>query len=298
MNTKNGNWHTGAYRIISMFLTVGVFCFAFVYGKELLANADMTGLQDRGYLLVLAFILFALSYVLSSWHWLRVCKTVNSTATNNIQMLSFFASQPYKYLPTSIFSFSYRAKFAKELGLSIKDSSVTQFIENINLIGASIGTATLFYITSNYFVYGLILTGVLCIVAILIYEQNVVIKIPKTNRNIHLRIIIPNFALMMCSWVVAGTAFLMVNFAFGLSVNPLLIISANAAAQAASILAVFAPGGIGVRELTLSLFAASNSAIVMWRMITFAADMLLGFGAVIVIGFVKKNNIRERLRAT
>jgi uncharacterized membrane protein YbhN (UPF0104 family) len=74
-----------------------------------------------------------------------------------------------------------------------------------------------------------------------------------------------------------------VNYSLGLDIDPRLAISANAAGYAVSILAVFAPGGLGVREFTLYLFSVQNPAILLWRLITLAGDLLLGFGAVAYI---------------
>lgn len=278
-------WRKSTYKIISTLLTVGVFYFAFIYGKTLLANADFSELDGKRWLLLGAFFLFGLSYLVSSWHWLRVCKMVNTTVSTK-QMLSFFASQPYKYLPSSIFSFSYRAKFAKQLGLSLKESSLAQLIENIDLVGASIVTSALFYVFYISPGYGVAVMTLCIAAALLIANRNIVIKIPKTNRKIYVKDIVPNFGLMTVSWIIAGCAFLTISYAFNVPVNPMLMISANAAAQAISIMAVFAPGGVGVRELTLALFSINNSVIVTWRLVTFTADMILGFGAVVAIKLV------------
>lgn len=269
-------------KVVNLILTIGVFYFAFKYGKNLLASADFSGLTNRWWALTLAFTFFGISYFIAAWHWLRICRLVDETTAAK-QVVSFFASQPYKYLPSSLFTFSYRAKFARELGLSVKQSSLAQLIENFNLIGAALAVTILFYTLSYSFILGLTVLAAGLLLATGLVRYDVIIPIFKTKRKILTRKLVPNFLLIMVSWVIAGAAFLLVNLGLGLSVNPWLMISANAAAYAVSILSVFAPGGIGVRELTLSFFSANNSSIVLWRLVTFVSDLVFGFGAITLL---------------
>jgi uncharacterized membrane protein YbhN (UPF0104 family) len=275
-------------KVVNFILMLGVFYFAFFYGKDLLAHADFSALSGRWWILIFAFVLFFTAYLISAWHWLRICRLVDE-ATPAKQMIAFFASQPFKYLPSSLFTFSYRAKFAKELGLSLKQSSLAQLIENFNLIGSGLAVTILFYAISYSYLLGTALLVAGLLVAGVLIKYDVVIPIFKTNRKILTRKVVPNFLLVMVSWTIAGLSFLMVNFALGLSVNPWLMISANTAAYVVSILAVFAPGGIGVRELALSFFSANNSAIVLWRLLTFFSDIVLGFGAIVFLRTKFKN---------
>lgn len=276
-------------KIANIVLTAGVFYFAFIYGRSLLREADFSGLMDRWWLVGLAFLVFGLSYIVSSWHWLRVCRVVNQSVDNK-QMLAFFASQPYKYLPSSIFTFSYRAKYAKDLGFGIKPSSLAQLIESFNLIGAGVAVSLLFYILHVSMIMGLIALALGLILAGVLVRYDIVVPIYKTKRKMMARMLVPNFLLMMGVWVVSGLAFLLVNYSLGLSVDPLFIISANAAAYVASILAVFAPGGIGIREAVLSMFSVQNSAVILWRLLTFAADVSLGAIAILNINRVKQKH--------
>ena len=259
-----------------------MFIFAYFYGRSLIESVDLSELDVKWPILFASFIVFFVSYVLLSWHWLRFCKLINEKTTNR-QALSFLASQPYKYLPSSIFTFSYRAKFAKQLGLSVKQSSVAQLLENISLIGSGITVAVVTFVADQSYFYGPGLLTAGLIIAMSLMKFDFRFRVPKTKVTVFARSFIPNFLLAMIMWTVAGCAFVLTNMALGLVVDPVLLISANAAAYVVSILAIFAPGGIGVRELALATYSVNNSAIVIWRLLTFLADIILGFTAAVVI---------------
>lgn len=270
------------FRIINLILTVGLFYFAFIYVRELVRKADFNGLSGHYPLLVLAFLLFILFYAALSWHWLLVCRLVREDVRRK-QALAFTASQPYKYLPTSLFTFSYRAKFAKQLGLPVKDSSYAQVIENFDIIAGGALVCLISWLMSVSYALGFAALALSLLAMYAVRFMKPSVTVPRMSLELPLyRLVLP-FLLVMSAWVISGLSFLLVNRALGLHPDAWMVIAANAGAYAASILAFFAPGGIGIREVVLAAFSIANAPIILWRLLTFAADMTLGFASLIYV---------------
>lgn len=274
-------------QFLNITLTILVFVFAYIYGKDLLSKADFGGLADNYGYLILAYILFFGFYILFSLHWLYICRLIDGRASNK-QILAFFASQPYKYLPTSIFTFSFRAKFAKQAGMPLKQSSYAQLLENFDIVLGGAAVSATLYIYSHSVLYGLLAAVVGVAILGVAHHQKLTIKVPRKNRTIPVYKMASKLLLMCAGWLVAGLSFWCVSKALGFQPNIALMIAANAAAYVASILAVFAPGGIGVRELILKWFSAQNAAVVLWRLLTFSVDIILGISAIFAIRALSK----------
>lgn len=277
-------WLKPTLKVINVILMIGVVFFAYLYGKSLISKADFSGLYNNWWILVLAFVCFLIFYTIMSLHWLKVCRIVDPN-TKPIQILSFFASQPFKYLPSSIFTFSFRAKYAKQLGMSIKKSTYVQLIENFNIIGSGLVVSTTFFAFSQSIILGLLCLIIFALVVYLSIKLKIEITVPfaKGRRKLYIYKLVPSFILMTCAWVVGGLSFWLVSDSLNYTINLSLAISANAVAFVISILAIFAPGGLGVRELTLALFTVQNSTIILWRLLTFVADIIVGGVAILYI---------------
>jgi|GEM_PF-1988693 len=286
---KKNNWLKLTFKVVNFILMVSVVFFAYIYGKSLVSKADFSGLDNNWWILVLAFVCFLLFYVTMSLHWLKVCRVVDPN-TKTIQILSFFASQPFKYLPSSIFTFSFRAKYAKQLGMSVKKSTYAQLVENFNILGAGLVVSITFFVFLHSIILGIICLIIFAIILYLLMKFKIEITIPfiKKRRKLYVYKLVPSFLLMILTWTISGVSFWLVSDSLNYTINPCLAISANAAAFVVSILAVFSPGGIGVRELTLALFSIQNSVIIMWRLLTFITDIVVGVGVITYIAIRRK----------
>jgi uncharacterized membrane protein YbhN (UPF0104 family) len=60
-------------------------------------------------------------------------------------------------------------------------------------------------------------------------------------------------------------------------------------------LAFFAPGGIGVRELVYSSFSVNALAIIYWRIMVFALDFVVGIPSVVAIKYIENKLASEKL---
>lgn len=270
------------FKYLNLLLTVALVYFVLVYGKSLVLDSDFSAISQGYGFLILAVLFFFLFYILSSLHWLMVSRIVQKDA-RSLQVLAFLASQPYKYLPTSFFTFSFRAKFAKKLGLSFRQSTYAQAIENFNILASGAFVGLVFYLVAHFLLVGVLVALIVGSLLIMAMKVKVMWRLPFTEKRIPVGAIVPSFFLMFVAWLIAGVSFIFVNLALGLPVDVWVMIAANAFAYIASILAVFAPGGIGVRELVLSLFMIQPAAVILWRLLTFVSDLVLGFGAVMII---------------
>lgn len=280
MQKNNLNW---SLKIINLVLTLGVFYFAYVYGRGLVRETDFTALHGRLWVLAFSFVLFGIFYLLLSIHWFRICRIIDPSCSKK-QMLAFFASQPYKYLPTSLFTFSYRAKFARDVGLSLKKSTIAQLIENGSIFVSGFLVAGSLYAVSRHAAF-IVLPALFLLIIYVFLPGHITVTIRHRKLKMPTRELLFNVAIASSAWVIAGLSFLGVNYALGLSIDPLLAIAANALAYVTGILAFFAPGGVGVREVILLFFSVASSAIVVWRLLTFVSDLLFGLLANLAIAY-------------
>lgn len=270
-------------KILNLGLTLGVIYFVFRYAKELLEQEEVLELNIDISSLLIAALLFLLFYAILSVHWVASCRLVKGN-TPKRQFLAFFASQPYKYLPSSLFTLSYRAKYARRLGLPIKTSSIAQAIENSSIIVSGFFVAALLYlfITSQLAA----VVAVLALSALYISTPAIInLRIGRLKPALIKKELLYTFSLASIAWLVAGVSFMMAGRAAGIDLTPIISVVANSLAYAAGILTVFAPGGIGVREVVLALFNVAAPAIIVWRIITFVLDILTGLVSVLILYF-------------
>lgn len=242
-------------------------------------------------LVCLSVMLFILFYLVMSCHWLMAVRIFKPDSHKKL-ILSFFASQPYKYLPTSLFSFSFRSKFAKDQGISVVNSAKAQLIENGNMIASGFLCASLALVFIYNYALGLV---IVCMVAALLYavsksSYTASIRLSKNNFSLQPKKVVPLVALALAGWVIAGLALWVLGLATTGSVDALQSVAANSLAFSASILAVFAPGGVGVREYIYAYFGVGVTVIVMWRLLTLVLDIVLGFVAALKIAHLKRRS--------
>jgi hypothetical protein len=274
MNRKN---ITG---VLSVILTVLLLVFAYRYISNMISQIDRDTLEVNWALVGLSGLLFTVFYGVMSVHWHMATKIVDPEVPKN-QSLAFFASQPYKYLPTSLFTFSFRAVYAKKVGLSFKKSSVAQVFENGMMLAANF---SVFMIVYSLHV-NKIVTGLLVLVAIL------GLMLIWGRRELHLRLkgrelhvstvhLLKMFCVAFTGWLISGAAFVTLNHALHLPVDVIDYLAANSLAFSLGLLAFFAPGGIGIRELVYNYFGVNPAAIIYWRILTFVLDFVLGAWAI------------------
>lgn len=274
-------------RLISLVFTIAMLIFAYNYISTIIKQADFHNFIIIWPLLALAALLFFAFYILLSIHWLWACKWIDASSSNT-QFLVFFASQPYKYLPTSAFTFSFRALYAKKMNLGLKSSSAAQIVENLSLLGSNLAVFFVFYFAGYKLTYGFIALAVLLGAGYAITTVDLQIfrfknrRIPISAERILKMLSIGSFA-----WIISGLSFMSLNLALGEAVNVSPYLAANTLAFSLGILSFFSPGGLGVREYVYNLYSVSSIAIISWRLVTFICDMILGMTAIIMLNLCK-----------
>ena len=270
-------------QLTQVVLTIALFAFILLKAQDFLEQVNWSSIAGVWPDIVLAACFFALGFGALSQHWLLVAREIVPTVSSR-QRFAFFASQPYKYLPTSFFTLSFRALYAKELGMSVKDSSKAQLIENINIVAAAFLVASLAWLSAVDLFYGLLaVVGISIVFAFLWKNHHINIHLYKTNSILHMRCWIRAFMWAMLAWTLVGGGFFLLAVSLQENVTFLQAIAATGYAFGAGILAVFAPGGIGVREVIFSSFGFIASTVIVWRCITFVIDLVLGAISILLI---------------
>lgn len=260
--------------VIQVILSIALIVFIFFQAEEFFSQVDWSQFVEHWLAVIVSGLFFLCGYFFMALHWQKVCQLFE-TDINKKQWLAYFASQPYKYLPTSIFTFSFRAVYAKKLGLNLKKSSEAQLVENANLIGSSLTLGLLFFVLATNILYGVIIAIFLTIVVGLLWQHKTFI-IPIVSLKLDLREWLKSVSIVSFGWIVMGLGFYILSLNLESKVDILTAIAANSLATGFGILAVFAPGGIGIRELVFSFFMYASTTILLWRLTTFVVDIVVG----------------------
>jgi hypothetical protein len=208
-----------------------------------------------------------------------------------------------KYIPGGVWHFVGRFGIYKVNGLSGKASTRAMILENIWLLGSAVATGVIgVFLTRFDLIAGLLnlpnhqWLAILFTVLALGLWIGVLMIVHKTMRrhtaeNIPSVFVIAGIGLLL--WTFIGGSFFVMFNGFHLSTAPLFI-GGYAVSWAVGYIAVFAPGGLGVREAALA-FVFSNIASVemiavyaaMNRIIWVIAEVLFG-----LVGMVQKQGMR------
>jgi len=208
-----------------------------------------------------------------------------------------------KYIPGGIWQFVGRFGVYKVNGLSSKASTRAMILENIWLLGSAVATGVIgVFLTRFDLIAGLLnlpnhqwLAILFTILALGLWI--VMLKIVHKTMRRHTAENIPSIFVVagvgLLLWTFIGGSFFVMFHDFPFSAAPLFI-GGYAVSWAVGYIAVFAPGGLGVREAALA-FVFSNIASVemiavyaaMNRIIWVIAEVLFG-----LVGMVQKQGMQ------
>ncbi len=272
-----------ALQIIQAILTLALILVVAWKANDFLVRVDWGMIPSAWFEVVIAAVLFLLGYVLLAEHWLLVAREIVPDLPAK-HRLAFFASQPYKYLPTSFFTLSFRAHYAHKLGMSLKDSTKAQLIENINMVSGAVLLGTIaWYVFIDGRVGAMLLAVLGAFFALLWKYHHVDLHVGAAKIKLHMRCWIRGYLIVLAAWLIIGMGFYVLAHALQPDVDFLRAVAATEYAFSAGIVAIFAPGGIGVREFVFSSFGFVASTVIVWRCITFVVDILLGVGAITIV---------------
>ena len=208
-----------------------------------------------------------------------------------------------KYIPGGIWQFVGRFGVYKVNGLSSKASTRAMILENIWLLGSAVAIGVIgVFLTRFDLIAGLLnlpnhqwLAILFTILALGLWI--IVLKIVHKTMRRHTAENIPSIFVVagvgLLLWTFIGGSFFVMFHDFPFSAAPLFI-GGYAVSWAVGYIAVFAPGGLGVREAALA-FVFSNIASVemiavyaaMNRIIWVIAEVLFG-----LVGMVQKQGMQ------
>ncbi len=218
--------------------------------------------------LVLSTLIFAFSYFIQIWAWYLITLKLKISISFKGTLESWFYSQLGKYLPGKVWLLLSRFYFYESKGKSKKSISVALYIETVTMVMAAclVFLAAQVIFGEKWLSYSLNQSGwlvLLCILGFASLHPRVLQKIlnwvlVRFNREpVSLSISYANvlWILIVCivAWVIGGVGF----YLFVGSVSPvtpeyfLFLTGALAISSTLGLIAIFAPGGLGVREGTL-----------------------------------------------
>lgn len=276
------------YRAVSVVATALLLIFSYRYIDGLLDDDPFRDVDVQWPYMALCVGLFVAFYVLVSLNWIEAAR-ITQPDVDQRQFAVFMASQPFKYMPSSVFIFSSRAVFAKRLGISLKNSSIAQLLENAALGVANLSlfvvlTALRWHVGLGI-AAGLVVVLVVAAVAAYGPEQfRVTLARPAIDVALPVAALLRMFVLCAVGWFLAGLAFVALHEGLSLDgYSTTSLLAANTIAFSASMLAIFAPGGIGVREFVYTQYNVAALPVLVWRIVVFAIDMVVGLFAVAAI---------------
>lgn len=269
-------------------LFLALFCAVLAFAGTRLAR-DLDELDELPQLgpTLLAVAACALFYLFISAAWVRLSGPVIGPRGTRLHM-AFLASQPYKYLPSSIFTFTARVRFARWAGLSWKRAAALSVLDGVLLAGSGAAIWVVGLWPWGTVGVALLAVGVfggwtwIELVLDILWRRRGVTEPPRIDRVQLFQV----SGLYSAGWIASGLAVSALAVGFGADVGlseATNIVRINALAFAASILAVFAPAGLGVRETLLLSADLDAEVIVSWRIVTVGFDIIGGTVGALVL---------------
>ncbi|NOR44735.1 MAG: hypothetical protein GQ534_04040 [Candidatus Delongbacteria bacterium] len=240
-------------------------------------DIDLSNL-NYGYVLP-ALLVTIVSLFIPVFAWKYLLGTLGGNLKISKAMRIWFISNLGRYIPGKVWQISGLIILSGKEGVTKKVSSVSVIYSQIvaNLIGLSLGMF-LFVKDEEKTTHTLMFVGVLIALAILPFVINKlaisalsILKKPKETFEISYGKFIVYVFMQLINWIVMGLAFvLFINVFTELSIfehpTALLILPIS---WTLGLLAIFAPGGIGVREgimtVYLSMFISPGlAAVIPW----------------------------------
>lgn len=269
---------------------------------------NIPAINNLGFLIISFTFLFA-GFIFNGLSWTRVIKQADYPVTIKSGIVSVGLSIFGKYIPGKLWVILGRAEFlTKKYGYSRKSMSAlslnTQFISL--WVGLLLGTIGLLLI-SKLDIYGLSALGLFALLTLIIYTplfhrlfEYLVLKVIKRTINIP-RLNFKN-VLQVLPWFILNWGFWIVSFYFlgeSLTAEPVTFNIAWGFALAGSlgIMAIIAPGGLGVREglltgyLTLAgLELADATTIAVASRLWFLVGEVFIFGIAMILNQINIKN--------
>lgn len=299
------------FDIFSVLLILAVFYFL---GKELLRNwkqISSYSFQFNWSLLLFSSFLYALAFFIFAAGWYLILYYLKQPIRFIETILYFFITQPAKYVPGKIWIAVMRMKFCKPHGVPNSITLLTTGIEGVMEIFAGIYISIIAILQTEFLQkfslwWTFLLTALgltLLVPEIFYFFINLYLKIvkqetlPRDHRASFYQLLFLQITYLAGIFLLGlSQAFFLQSFVpIDIKYLPVLI-SIGGFSHVASILAVFTPSGLGVREgvwyLALKSIMANHIALIysfVSRLWTIVIEALLLFMCLPIL-WLRKNH--------
>jgi len=243
--------------------------------------------------LVAGVFFFIVFYALLAMAWLRTARLYSPSASGRVAM-SFFASQLFKYLPTSVFTVSARVKYSRDVGMKTGEAVKAALLDIAYLVATGLVVWGLF--GGSRLTVAVVVLSIAVAVAWWPNIYALASRLPFAGRVLpdvtpRRRDVGAIAALTTLGWLAAGVSLFLVARGYAVSNSEFDLydgIAFNAVSYVASLLAVFAPAGLGVREALLLQANLPTHVVVSWRVVTTVVDVMVGVGALVAFAMMRR----------
>jgi glycosyltransferase 2 family protein len=262
---------TRRVRLLAQLLLVAAIVFVALRARSLWHGSQIEWSHVDWLALAGALVLAAAGTAAGAFIWLAILRGLG-VRTERRWVWLFFQTQLGKYIPGSVWQYAGRTAVARTHGLPVRDVAMSLPIE---FVAAAIAAGA-----TGAFLLGWWGAAVLAAAVIVL----LVIERPSRVRAVAVPTTIRTTLLFVPVWLILGASFwLCTRGLVGTPAGDLAFyIGAFAIAWLAGLVAIYAPGGIGVREAVLVVFlggriGAADALVVAAasRLILILVDVLL-----------------------
>ena len=317
-----------AWRIVKWLLCGLVVAFV---GRRAVRMFQESGTQDLEFSwswAIAAGAVYGLGWIPSVWFWRRMLMSCGETVPVWDAMRAYFCGHLGKYVPGKATVLVIRSGLLRPCGVPIRLSALTATFETLIMMGVGAALATAlapllfspewlvksptwlqWFVARPWLMAGLVTIGCIGLLPVLAKLLTTVVykltplEMRGEGRSMHLSawLLAEAFGVLIIGWVLLAISLGLTIRAVGGSVSPLDLPVLTGSVSAATVLgfvAIFAPGGLGVREgilivtlQTLRPDVAESQAIaasVLLRLVWFIVEVTIA-GALYFLGSTSSN---------
>jgi uncharacterized membrane protein YbhN (UPF0104 family) len=258
-------------QILRWIIVVVIFVFLGKMVWENWAQVKEASFTFRPVSLILSTLIYAFAYFIQIWAWYLITLKLGIALPFSETLENWFYSQLGKYLPGKVWLLLGRFYFYESKGRSKKAISVALYLETTTIvIAASLLFLVGFFLfkevrsfySGRQFVWGILLFLFACLSLHPGVLQKIInwiltrFKKEPLSLSIAYTDILLILLISILSWAVGGMGFyIFITSVFSISSTHILFVAgALAFASLLGLIAIFAPGGLGVREGILVYF--------------------------------------------
>ena len=251
------------FQFIYVLLVIIALIYFFV--KAYIDLKDQTFSIDYIFLII-SFILYICAFIIMVAGWSVITKKVGVNISLKKTWKYWVYSQMGKYIPGKIWMVTSRAYMYKKENVLIRDISYLFILENLMAITSAglFGVISLAFIKSSGSITWIVIASLMIITGVIFIKSNLIhfvlnklLKIMKKGElrefNFSNFDLLSIFSVYIFQWLFIISAFYFFVTAFAdIGIHQLFYVStAITLAATLGLIAVFAPAGLGVREVTL-----------------------------------------------